>query len=97
MAVRFGLFAGEEGRRVGAGIQCAAGDPVALGVALPLAVVDGADDDRAVDVAVLEGDDDFLARARRQLRSATLTASTRNLTGRVIAPPPPLRVPSAVS
>jgi hypothetical protein len=59
----FGFFAGEEGGGVGAGLHGAAAELVALGVGAALAVVEAADDEGAVDVAVLEGDEDFLAGA----------------------------------
>ncbi len=59
-----GLVAGEEGGGVGAGLEGAGTDLIALGVSVALAVVGGAGDDGAVDVAVLEGDDDFLPGAR---------------------------------
>jgi len=61
------FFAGEEGRGVGAGLLGAAALLVALGVGLTLAVVDGADDQGSVDVAVLEGDKDFLPGAGREV------------------------------
>lgn len=63
----FARLAGEEGGGVGAGLLGAAADLVALGVGLALAVVGGADDDGAVDITVLKGDDDFLARARGEV------------------------------
>jgi len=61
------LVAGEVGRGVGAGFLRGAGDAVAGGIALPLAVVGGADDDGAVNVAVLEGDEDFLTGTRDEV------------------------------
>lgn len=67
VGVGCGLFAGEEGGGVGAGLHGAAADPVALGVAAALAVIGGADDDGTIDVAILEGDDDFLAGARGEV------------------------------
>lgn len=60
MGVSAVFLAGEEGRGIGAGLLGAAGDPVARGVGIAAAVVGGTDDDGTVDVAVLEGDEDFL-------------------------------------
>ena len=67
VAVGLGAFAGEPGGGVGTGLLAAAADLVALGVGLALAVVDGADDDRAVDVATLIGDQDFLTGTRGEV------------------------------
>ena len=61
------LLAGEVGGGVGAGLAAAAGDAVALGIGLTLAVVGAANDDGPVDVAVLEGDKHFLAGARGEV------------------------------
>jgi len=76
VAVRCGVLTGEEGRGVGAGLHGAAADLVALGVRAALPVVDAADDDWTVDIAVLEGDDDFLTGARGQL-AAPVAAGDR--------------------
>ncbi len=60
-------LAGEEGGGVGAGLLGAAAEAVAGGIGLAAAVVGGADDEGAIDVAVLEGDEDFLAGARYEV------------------------------
>lgn len=67
MAMRVGLLAGKQGRGVGAGLHGAAAQLVALGIATALSVIDAANDDRAVDVAVLEGDENLLSRPRCQV------------------------------
>ena len=55
------FLASKEGRRIGAGLHGTAADPIALGIGAAAPVIGRADDDRAVDVAVLEGNKDFLA------------------------------------
>jgi len=67
MGVGRGFLAGEKGGGIGTGLQGAAGLLVARGVGVAAAVVEGADDDRAVDVAVLEGDEYFLAGTRGEV------------------------------
>ena len=54
------------GGRVAAGAGRAAGHAIALRVGRALAVVDGADDDRTIDVAAGEGHEHLLADARRE-------------------------------
>ena len=60
-------LAGEEGGGVGAGLLSAAAEAVAGDIGLAATVVGGADDEGAVDVAVLEGDEDFLAGTRYEV------------------------------
>jgi hypothetical protein len=64
VGVGFGFLPGEEGGGVGAGLAGGVALLVAGGVGIALAVEGGADDDGAVDVAVLEGNEDFLPGAR---------------------------------
>ena len=70
------FLAGKEGRRIGAGLHGAATDLIALGIGVAAPVIGGADNDRAVDVAVLEGDEDFLAGTGNEV-AAPVGASDR--------------------
>ena len=76
VGVGFGFLAGKEGWRIGAGLHGTAADPIALGIGAATPVIGRADDDRAVDVAVLEGNKDFLAGTGNEV-AAPVGASDR--------------------
>lgn len=76
VTVGVGLLASKQGGGVGAGVHGAAAQLVALGIATALPVIDAANDDRAVDVAVLEGDENLLSRPRCQV-AAPVAAGDR--------------------
>lgn len=70
-------FSSEESRRIGAGLLGAVPDSVAGSIALAAAVVGGANDHGAVDVAVLKGNHDLLAGTRYEV-AAPIPAGNGN-------------------